>query len=731
MSETSKAEITEVLHSAKKIAIDAGNATIESEHVLLAIILLKGLGYTFLAKQIPSLPALTAALRKTIASNSNAISVEGELLLSNSVTDALRLIKGSPTMDSKELLLALYQQPGSTAKVTLDRFNFQEKGLETDKPAEVSTATNSTPALDMFSVDLTKLAQEQKLDPVVNRTKEINRITQILGRRKKNNPVLIGEPGVGKSAIVDGLAIKIANGTAAAPLLGKRIVSLNLSAIVAGTKLRGQFEERMKAIIDELIAEKDIIVFIDEIHMLVGSGGPEGTGDASNMLKPALANGSIQCIGATTFDDYRKYIEKDPALDRRLQKLQVNEPTAEETIAILTQIQKLYETHHQISYAEGVCELCTALSIRYITDRFLPDKAIDVFDEVGSVTRLSGDAVATAETVRKVISTITGIPITSVGETERERLKTLQERLEEGVVGQHEALETLTKAVKRSRMGIRKTTKPFIAMLLGTSGIGKTETAKQLAKCMFDSEDALIRVDMSELSEPHSIAKLIGSPPGYVGYDQGGNLTEQVRKKPYSIILLDEVEKAHPEVFNVFLQVFDAGTLTDGRGKTVDFKNTIILMTSNIGAREASKKTIGFAEPNAKKDADGKRAVALKQYFRPELLGRIDEIIYFNELKTADVIKILNIYLKEIQNVTLNITDAATVFLAEKGYSPEYGARPLRKLVQDSIESPIADMLIDDPDIKSFDVKYDAAGDKIVVQPEVKEKEQPHETVSI
>lgn len=734
MSETTtevpKSDIPDVLHSAKKLAIEAGNPTIESEHALMAIISLKGPGYTFLAKQM-SLPSLNAALKKIIATNSHSIAVDGdtEMMLSTTLAEAIIQVRKLSYADSKDLLLALYQQKGSTASTLLDRFNFNDHGIESVKPKTASEATNSTPALDAFSSDLTKLAIEGKLDPVVNRVKEIERITQILGRRKKNNPVLIGEPGVGKSAIVEGLAIKIAKGEIVEALQGKRIVSLNLASIVAGTKLRGQFEERINAILAELVREKDVIVFIDEIHTLVGSGGPEGTGDASNMLKPALANGSIQCIGATTFDDYRKYIEKDPALDRRLQKIHVNAPSVDETITILSQIKHLYEKHHQVFYAPGVVESSARLSERYIADRFLPDKAIDVFDEVGSVARLAGTGVATEETVRQVISTMTGVPITSVGQSERERLKNIGVELRKGIIGQDVALDALTKAVKRARTGIRNAKKPFTALLLGPTGVGKTETAKQLAKCLFDSEDALIRVDMSELAEPHSIAKLIGSPPGYIGFDQGGNLTEQVRKKPYSIILLDEVEKAHPDVFNVFLQVFDDGQLTDGRGKTVDFKNTIILMTSNIGSREAVKRTLGFTEIDAQKDAEMKRSEALKQYFRPEFLNRIDEIIYFGGLTIDSVKVILDIYLKEVQNITLYVTDAAKNYFATKGYSTEYGARPLRRLVQDKIESPVAELLLDNPELKEF--KVDLLEQNIVVQPASTEKEQNNEAVSI
>jgi ATP-dependent Clp protease ATP-binding subunit ClpC len=716
-------EIADVLHGARKIAIDVGNSTIESEHILMAIIQLKAAGYAFISKQL-SIPSLVIALRKIISQNSNTVAVEGNLLISKPVSEALLRLRKLSFSDSKDFLLEIYNQKGCTASAVLEQFEFSPSGAKSTQPKlkhhEVSSG--GTPALDAFSVDLTKLASEGRLDPVVNRAKEINRIAEILGRRKKNNPVLIGEPGVGKSAIVEGLAIKIANGDVVESLLGKRIVSLNMASIVAGTKLRGQFEERMKVIIDELTKNHDIIVFIDEVHTLVGSGGPEGTGDASNILKPALSAGDIQCIGATTYDDYRKYIERDPALERRFQKITVEQPTAAETVNIIRQISSLYEKYHGAEYEPGIPELITNLADRFITDRQFPDKAIDILDEAGSVAKLNKLTTVTEETIRKVVSTMTGIPITSLGQSERDRLKVLYHDLTQGVIGQEIAIATLVKAVKRARTGIRNEKKPFTALLLGPTGVGKTETAKQLALCLFASEDALIRVDMSELAEPHSISKLIGSPPGYVGYDEGGHLTERVKKKPYSIILLDEVEKAHPEVFNVFLQVFDDGMLTDGRGKMINFKNTIILMTSNIGTSEAAKASPGFGNTDSKREKDDKRTLALKAHFRPEFLNRIDEIVHYDDL-TPDAIKaIFKLYLKEIHGVTLELSEEAMQYFAVHGYSKEFGARPLRRLVQDQIESPIADHLINDPDVLGFYI--DVQDDKIVVNPKQELKEQ-------
>jgi len=716
------ADIANSLHLARELAIDAGNPTIESEHILLAIIQLKTAGYSFLAKQL-SVPTLQIALRKIINQNSSSVTVEGNILLSKPVSQALLQLRRFANADSKDFLLALAAQAGCTAQLVLERhgFNVRTNVSTTEPKTNAEPTDNATPALDAFSIDLTKLASEAKLDPVVNRMKEINRITEILGRRKKNNPILVGEPGVGKSAIVEGLALKLAKGEVDQSLQGKRIVSLNMASIVAGTKLRGQFEERLKAVIDELQKNKDIIVFIDEVHTLIGSGGPEGTGDAANMLKPALARGEIQCIGSTTYDDYRKYIERDPALERRFQKLTVNPPTIEETITILNQITPLYEEYHKVKYAEGLTNMIVNLSDRYITDRYLPDKAIDIFDEAGSVAHISEQSEVTEETVRKVVSTMTGVPMTSIGQSERDRLKDLESNLNKVVVGQEEAIAMLVKAVKRARTGVQNVKKPFSALLLGPTGVGKTETAKQLAKCLFDSEDALLRVDMSELSEAHSISKLIGSPPGYVGYDEGGQLTERVRQKPYSIVLLDEVEKAHHDVFNVFLQVFDDGILTDGRGKNVNFKNTILLMTSNIGTVEAAKSKLGFSNDNDKKSKDAKRNEALKTHFRPEFLNRIDEIVHYNDLSQEAVKKILELYLKQM-SVQVILSPEATDYLVANGYSKEYGARPLRRLVQNKIESPIADLLIDSPELDLFDAAV--VEDTIKVTPQIIVKEQ-------
>ncbi|GMN11869.1 ATP-dependent Clp protease ATP-binding subunit [Croceitalea sp. MTPC9] len=634
--------------------------------------------------------------------------------------------------------------------------------------AQKGSKKSKTPVLDNFGRDLTKLAEENKLDPVVGREKEIERVSQILSRRKKNNPLLIGEPGVGKSAIAEGLALRIINKKVSRILYGKRVVTLDLASLVAGTKYRGQFEERMKAVMNELEKNDDIILFIDEIHTIVGAGGATGSLDASNMFKPALARGEIQCIGATTLDEYRQYIEKDGALERRFQKVMVEPTTVEETIEILMNIKGKYEDHHNVNYTDDAIKACVNLTNRYMTDRFLPDKAIDALDEAGSRVhivnmdvpkqilelenqleevrelknsvvkkqkyeeaaklrddekRIEKDLAMAQETweeesklnretvsednVADVVSMMSGIPVNRIAQTESNKLAELPQLIKDYVIGQDEAVVKVAKAIQRNRAGLKDPNKPIGSFIfLGQTGVGKTQLAKVLAKELFDSEDALIRIDMSEYMEKFAISRLVGAPPGYVGYEEGGQLTEKVRRKPYSVILLDEVEKAHPDVFNMLLQVLDDGYLTDSLGRKIDFRNSIIIMTSNIGARQLKDfgQGVGFGTASKKAQADShQKSVienALKKAFAPEFLNRIDDVIVFNPLEREDIHKIIDIELdklfKRIKDIgyDLNLSEKAKDYIADKGFDKQYGARPLKRAIQKYIEDSLAEEIV-------------------------------------
>ncbi|WP_343486685.1 ATP-dependent Clp protease ATP-binding subunit [Allomuricauda sp. d1] len=627
---------------------------------------------------------------------------------------------------------------------------------------------SKTPVLDNFGRDLTKLAEDNKLDPVVGREKEIERVSQILSRRKKNNPLLIGEPGVGKSAIAEGLALRIINKKVSRILYNKRVVTLDLASLVAGTKYRGQFEERMKAVMNELEKNDDIILFIDEIHTIVGAGGATGSLDASNMFKPALARGEIQCIGATTLDEYRQYIEKDGALERRFQKVMVEPTTVEETIEILMNIKGKYEDHHNVNYTDDAIVACVKLTNRYMTDRFLPDKAIDALDEAGSrvhiinmdvpkqileleqkleeVRELKNSVVkkqkyeeaaklrddekrlekdlalaqerweedskqhretVDEESVADVVSMMSGIPVNRIAQTESNKLAELPQLIKDHVIGQDEAVAKVAKAIQRNRAGLKDPNKPIGSFIfLGQTGVGKTQLAKILAKELFDSEDALIRIDMSEYMEKFAISRLVGAPPGYVGYEEGGQLTEKVRRKPYSVVLLDEVEKAHPDVFNMLLQVLDDGYLTDSLGRKIDFRNTIIIMTSNIGARQLKDfgQGVGFgtAAKKAQADSHTKTVIenALKKAFAPEFLNRIDDVIVFNPLEREDIHKIIDIELDKlfmrIKDIgyDLKLSEKAKDYIAEKGFDKQYGARPLKRAIQKYIEDALAEEIV-------------------------------------
>ncbi|WBU88611.1 ATP-dependent Clp protease ATP-binding subunit [Cellulophaga omnivescoria] len=631
-----------------------------------------------------------------------------------------------------------------------------------------SNKKSKTPVLDNFGRDLTKMAEENKLDPVVGREKEIERVSQILSRRKKNNPLLIGEPGVGKSAIAEGLALRIINKKVSRILYNKRVVTLDLASLVAGTKYRGQFEERMKAVMNELEKNDDIILFIDEIHTIVGAGGATGSLDASNMFKPALARGEIQCIGATTLDEYRQYIEKDGALERRFQKVIVEPTSVDETIEILQNIKGKYEEHHNVNYTDEALVACVKLTNRYMTDRFLPDKAIDALDEAGSrvhivnmdvpkqilelekqledVRELKNTVVkkqryeeaaklrddekriekdlalaqekweeesklhretVTEENVADVVSMMSGIPVNRIAQTEINKLAELPSLIKGNVIGQDDAVAKVSKAIQRNRAGLKDPNKPIGSFIfLGQTGVGKTQLAKVLAKELFDSEDALIRIDMSEYMEKFAISRLVGAPPGYVGYEEGGQLTEKVRRKPYSVVLLDEVEKAHPDVFNMMLQVLDDGFLTDSLGRKIDFRNTIIIMTSNIGARQLKDfgQGVGFGTSAKKAQADEhQKSVienALKKAFAPEFLNRIDDVIVFNPLERTDIHKIIDIELSKlyarIKDIGYNLTlsEKAKDYIADKGFDKQYGARPLKRAIQKYIEDALAEEIV-------------------------------------
>ena len=715
----------------------------------------------------------------------------------------------SETVDSEHILLAIMRQKSNQASLILNEHNvtyekvlemltfqpetpksglgFDDEDEEEDgtlmgqpndsapgnntqqqtRSAQQKKTANSTPILDNFGIDMTRAAEEGKLDPVVGREKEIERVAQILSRRKKNNPILIGEPGVGKSAIVEGLAIRIVEKKVSRILFNKRVVTLDMASVVAGTKYRGQFEERIRSILKELQKNPDIILFIDEIHTIVGAGSAAGSMDAANMLKPALARGEIQCIGATTLDEYRKNIEKDGALERRFQKIIVEPTTPDETLQILKNIKERYEDHHNVRYTDEALEACVKLADRYITDRFFPDKAIDALDEAGSRVHLTNVAVpkeieeheklidemkscknnavklqnfelaasyrdkekeylsqldimkavwekklrenretVDEEQIANVVSMMSGIPVQKMAQTEGIRLMGMKDDLMGKVIGQDKAIETLVKAIRRSRIGLKDPNHPIgTFMFLGPTGVGKTHLAKELAKFMFGSSDALIRVDMSEYMEKFTVSRLVGAPPGYVGYEEGGQLTEKVRRKPYSIVLLDEIEKAHPDVFNILLQVMDEGRLTDTNGRTVDFKNTIVILTSNVGTRQLKDfgKGIGFASEQAGNLKDHSRSIitkALNKQFAPEFLNRLEEIINFEQLEMDSLVKIVDIelegLLQRVKNIgyNLNIDEEAKKFIALKGYDVQYGARPLKRAIQTYIEDALAEVIL-------------------------------------
>lgn len=796
--------VKEVIQYSREEAIRMGHSYIGTEHLLLGLIRQgDGKAIKYLSSFGIDLIRLKKAVEDSIKDTSSKTANLGNIPLTKQAEKALKItyleakIFKDDVIRTEHLLLSILRDEDNVASQILNQFGVDYdlfKGAMEDKPSEIKAdmstdspeefykeeggsdpqgrksakSKSKTPVLDNFGRDLTKLAEDGKLDPIVGRDKEIERVSQILSRRKKNNPVLIGEPGVGKTAIAEGLALRIIQRKVSRVLFDKRVVTLDLASLVAGTKYRGQFEERMKAVMNELEKATDVILFIDEIHTIVGAGGASGSLDASNMFKPALARGEIQCIGATTLDEYRQYIEKDGALERRFQSVMVEPATPEETLEILTNIKDKYEDHHNVIYSTEALEAAVKMSVRYITDRHLPDKAIDVLDEVGARVHLSNIHVpqdilelekkieeikdeknrvvksqkyeeaarlrdkeksllenldlakakweeetktqrynVSEDDVAEVIAMITGVPTKRIAQSEGNRLLQMDKELQAQVIGQDPAVDKLTKAIQRTRAGLKSPNKPIGSFIfLGPTGVGKTELAKSLAKYLFDSKEALIRIDMSEYMEKFAVSRLVGAPPGYVGYEEGGYLTEKIRRKPYSVVLFDEIEKAHPDVFNILLQVLDEGFLTDSLGRRVDFRNTIIIMTSNIGSRQLKDfgSGVGFstmAKDNAL-DLNAKSVIetALKRFFSPEFLNRIDDVIVFNSLEQKHIEQILEISVKElierIHNIgfSISLSKEAKAFLAEKGFDPDFGARPLNRAIQKYLEDPLAEEIL-------------------------------------
>ena len=814
--------VRDVISFSREEAIRLGHDYIGTEHLLLGLIREgEGRAIRTIKEMLDfELTVLKKTVEESIKNSASHKKVTGNIPLTKQAEKVLKVtyleakIFKSEIIGTEHLILSILRDEENIAaqilnqyaidyqsfKDQLEEFYYTPKSELPNEPADEEfdkpsgggpkgaprkgDSKSKTPVLDNFGRDLTKLAEDDKLDPIVGREKEIERVSQVLSRRKKNNPVLIGEPGVGKTAIAEGLALRIVEKKVSRVLFNKRVVTLDLASLVAGTKYRGQFEERMKAVMNELEKNRDVILFIDEIHTIIGAGGASGSLDASNMFKPSLARGEIQCIGATTLDEYRQHIEKDGALDRRFQLVMVDPTSPEETQEILHNIKEKYEDHHMVTYTPEAIEACVKLSERYINDRFLPDKAIDVLDEAGARVHITNIHVPQTildlekqieeikeeknqvvksqqyeeaarlrdqekkfieqlekakneweEEARKhrytvdepdiadVVAMMTGIPVKRIGQSESNRLLNMQSELTNGVIGQPEALKKLTKAIQRTRAGLKDPNQPIGSFVfLGPTGIGKTETAKVLARFLFDNEDALIRIDMSEYMEKFAVSRLIGAPPGYIGYEEGGQLTEKVRRKPYSVVLLDEIEKAHPDVFNILLQILDEGFVTDSLGRKIDFRNTIVIMTSNIGSRQLKDfgRGVGFATQSIKdgEEEHAKSVIqgALKKSFSPEFLNRIDDVIVFNSLDQEDMIKIIEITLsKLIERVEdigykLVLSKKAKQFLVEKGYDPAYGARPLKRAIQKYVEEKIAEEILKSDIEEGDQIKMDAKG---------------------
>ena len=734
-------ELNAVIKYAREEAMRTGSYGIGPDHLFLGIIRHEENAAFTTLRSVGIEPAdLKTFIDQRIFTNETipyeqidhiSFSRQAQNVLSITVMEASRL--KSLSAKPQHLLLALCRTTDSYGQVYLrshgidygrllafmeDEGLLRPEGEEESKPDNQPVQGEEEPEdkkldIEEFAYDLTQAAREGKLDPVVGRDMEIARVIEILGRRKKNNPMLIGEPGVGKSAIVEGIAQKIATGAISPVLARKRILSLDIASVVAGTKYRGDFEKRLKVIIKEASENPDLILFIDEFHTIVGAGGASGSLDAANMLKPALARGEFQCIGATTLDEFAKIVEKDGALDRRFQKIVVEPTDIPQSIEILHNLKPRYEEFHGITYTDEAVEAAVRLTDRYITDRSLPDKAIDALDEAGSMVRLSlfkkrgREKVVDAEDVASVLSKMTGIPVNKVAESEGNRIINMRKRLKDRIVGQDEAVETVVRAIQRNRAGLKDPHRPIGTFLFfGPTGVGKTQLARSLAEYLFDSEDNMVRLDMSEYMEKFSVSRLIGAPPGYVGYEEGGQLSERVRRKPYCVVLLDEIEKAHPDIFNLLLQVMDEGRLTDSNGRTVDFKNTIVIMTSNVGSREIEEygNGIGFATAGKNLDVDRKGVVekAVKKAFPPEFINRVDAQVYFNSLSKESIESIIDIMLKDLRaraleaGYKLTITPAAKRMIADAGFDPAYGARPLKRAVMRYVEDPVSEFIISD-----------------------------------
>ena len=825
--------VKEVITLSREEALRLGHDYIGTEHLILgmiregegvAVALLKKLGVQLdqLRSEIEKVSKGTATHEIKNVANIPLTRASEKIL---KITYLEAKVFKAQLIGTEHLLLSILRDPDNLATQILNKFDVAydivkemleyqhenpQASSDTDDPDEDSskmfgsgavpgsgkekkgTEKSRTPVLDNFGRDLTRLAEDNKLDPIVGREKEIERVAQILSRRKKNNPILIGEPGVGKTAIAEGLALRIVQKKVSRVLFGKRVVTLDLASLVAGTKYRGQFEERMKAVMNELEKSPDVILFIDELHTIVGAGGASGSLDASNMFKPALARGEIQCIGATTLDEYRQYIEKDGALARRFQMVMVDSTSVDETIQILENIKEKYEDHHHVNYTSEALAACVKLSDRYISDRFLPDKAIDVMDEAGARVHINNIHVpedivkfeeaiedvkkeknrvvksqkyeeaaqlrdkekklieqldlakarweektrtekytVTEDNVADVVGMMTGIPANRIAQKESNKLLGMSEQLSGKVIGQEEAIKKLTKAIQRTRVGLKDPKKPIGSFIfLGPTGVGKTELAKVLASYLFDKDDALIRIDMSEYMEKFSVSRLVGAPPGYVGYEEGGQLTEKVRRKPYSVVLLDEIEKAHPDVFNILLQVLDDGILTDGLGRRVDFRNTIIIMTSNIGVRDLKDfgAGIGFTtkakQDNEEETMKSTIQSALKRAFSPEFLNRLDDVIVFNSLQREHIHKIIDITLGKLfariltLGYNVELTEKAKDFLAEKGYDHQFGARPLNRAIQKYLEDPVAEEILkgEVSDGGTIMADYEGTGDVLTIK---------------